>query len=255
MDLGLNDKVAVVIGTRSIGRDVALGLGREGAKVVAHYNRSDSTANEIVTILGSEGHSAISVKADASDEAQVHALFDKAIEAYGHVDILVHAAAIWPTHSVEEMELVDFEDCMRINTTSVFLTNRWMTRHLLARGAKGHILNFTSQAAFRGSTTHHAHYAASKAAIVAFSISLAREMAPNGILVNCIAPGLAYSEMASVAFEGADPEKEEYYKKRIPLGRIAQPHEVADFAVFAVSGKNTYMTGATLDLSGGILMR
>lgn len=255
MDLGLKDKVAVVIGTRSIGRAVALGLGREGAKVVAHYNSSSRQAEEVVETLRGEGRSAIAVQADVTSEAQVEALFEKAIAEFGQVDILVHSVGVWPTHPVEEMELSDFEDCMRINTTSVFLTNRYMVRHLRGRGAKGSILNFTSQAAFKGATTYHAHYAASKAAIVAFSISLAREMATHGILVNCIAPGLAYSEMGGMPEKGSNPEKEAYYTTRIPLGRIAEPEEVANIAVFAVSPLNSYMTGATLDASGGILMR
>jgi len=254
MDLDLKNKVAIVVGVGSIGGAIALTLGKEGAKVMAHHYCCDKEAKKVEQALVAQGESCITFKADITKEAQVDDMFKQAIKTYGKVDILVHAAGAWPTHSVEEMELKDLESCMAINMNGVFLTNRWLVRHLLERDAQGSILNFTSQAAFRGATTNHAHYAASKAAVVAFSISLAREVATKGILVNCIAPGIAFSEMI-IPHQGADPQRESYYQSRIPLGRIADPQEIANIAVFAVSPKNSYMTGATLDLSGGILMR
>ena len=257
MDLGIKDKVAVVVGTKSIGRAVALELGLEGAKVLAHYNRSAGEAEEVVSELKAKGREALAFKADASKESEVNAMFERAVAAFGAVDILVHVAGVWPTSAVVDMTLEQWEECMRVNMTSVFLTNRWLVRHLRERNAPGSILNYTSQAAFLGSTTFHAHYSAAKAAVVAFTISLAREMAPYGIRVNSIAPGLCYSYMGGdgIPYEGAKPEAEEYYKTRIPMKRIATAEEIAHAAVFAVSDRNTYMTGATINVSGGMLMR
>ena len=112
-------------------------------------------------------------------------------------------------------------------------------------------MNITSQAAFHGSTSGHAHYAASKAGVVSFTVSLAREVAPQGIRVNAVAPGMMTTSMAREALAQGEAE----YLKRIPLGRIADPAEVAQVVVFLASEKAGYMTGATLDVTGGMLMR
>ena len=108
-----------------------------------------------------------------------------------------------------------------------------------------------SQAAFHGSTSGHAHYAAAKAGLVAFTVSLAREVAPNGINVNAVAPGMMRTPMNKSALS----EREEQYLERIPLRRIAEPSEVASVVAFLCGGESDYMTGATLDVTGGMLMR
>jgi 3-oxoacyl-[acyl-carrier protein] reductase len=112
-------------------------------------------------------------------------------------------------------------------------------------------VNITSQAAFHGSTSGHAHYAASKAGVVSFTVSLAREVASQGIRVNAVAPGMMATPMAKEALA----QREADYLKRIPLGRIADPAEVAQVVVFLASEKAGYMTGATVDVTGGMLMR
>ena len=111
----------------------------------------------------------------------------------------------------------------------------------------------TSQAAFHGSTSGHAHYAASKAGMVTFSISLAREVAPDGINVNCVAPGIMRSPMTEEVLK--DPNRRDAYLERIPVRRIAETMDVARAAVFLLSTQADYMTGTTLDLTGGMLMR
>jgi 3-oxoacyl-[acyl-carrier protein] reductase len=112
-------------------------------------------------------------------------------------------------------------------------------------------VNVSSSAAFIGSTTGHAHYAASKAGLVNFTVSLAREVAPHGIYVNAVAPGMMRTDMARSALE----KREDQYLTRIPLGRIGDPAEVASMIVFLASERASYTTGATLDVSGGLLMR
>ena len=111
----------------------------------------------------------------------------------------------------------------------------------------------TSQAAFHGSTSGHAHYASSKAGLVGFTISLAREVAPYGINVNALAPGIMETRMVSAIVD--DPERREKYKERIPLGYISTPEEIARVVMFLCSKEADYITGATIDATGGMLMR
>lgn len=251
MDLGLEGKVAVVAGgSRGMGRAVALALGREGAKVAVNYAKSPQAAEDVVREISAQGGTALAVQGDVSQAAAVDAMFRQVVGNLGPVDILVHTAGIWPTGKVVDIKEEDWRRTLDVNLTGVFLTNQWLVRHLLERRAPGKIVNFTSQAAFRGSTTGHAHYASSKAGVVAFTVSLAREVAKEGIQVNAVAPGMVYTDMTAPVLK--DPSR---YLSRIPIGRIAAPEEIADLVLFLVSERNSYMTGATIDISGGMLMR
>jgi 3-oxoacyl-[acyl-carrier protein] reductase len=124
-------------------------------------------------------------------------------------------------------------------------------KRLLDKKRAGRVINIVSQAAFRGSTTGHAPYDASKGGVVSFTIALAREVARNGITVNAVAPGLILTDMVTEVLK----KNKEKYLNRIPLHRIAEPKEVADVVTFLASEKAGYMTGATVDVSGGMLMR
>jgi 3-oxoacyl-[acyl-carrier protein] reductase len=144
-----------------------------------------------------------------------------------------------------------WDSTIDINMKGPFLTCRWAVQKWLKTGRTGRIVNISSQAAFYGSTTGHAHYAASKAGLVTFTKSLAREVASNGICVNAVSPGFMATEMAQDEFR----KNKEQYLKRIPLGRIAEPAEIANMVVFLASDRAGYITGATMDVDGGMLMR
>ncbi|HHW91697.1 MAG TPA: glucose 1-dehydrogenase [Firmicutes bacterium] len=251
MDLGLKDKVALVTGgSRGLGRAICLGLAAEGAKVIVHFGRNRQAAAEVVEKIQGLGTGAVSLQADLTDREAVRTVMPRAIEAFGLLDILVNNAGIWPTAWVKDMEEDQWRRTIDVNLTAPFLLCREMVKHLLQRGVGGKILNITSQAAFRGSTTGHADYAASKAGLVTFSRSLAREVARAGINVNTLAPGIVETDLIRPALE----KNRQKYLDRIPLGRIATPEEVAAVAVFLVSEPASYITGATIDVSGGILM-
>ena len=170
---------------------------------------------------------------------------------HGRVDILINNAGIWPTALVEEMTAEQWSKTIDVDLTGSFLTCREAVRHWRASGHKGRIVNVVSPAAFRGSTTGHADYAASKAGLVALTVSLAREMAPHGIHVNAVAPGMMETDMARHALDRG----RQHYLNRIPLGRIADVAEVANVVTLLASDRASYVTGATVDVTGGMLMR
>jgi 3-oxoacyl-[acyl-carrier protein] reductase len=260
MDLNLRDKVALVTGgSRGLGRAISLGLAAEGAKLAINYYRNldlgidlGDEANELAKVArAGHGVPSLAVAADVSQSAEVDAMFREVEATLGPIDILVNNAGVWPTAYVKDMTEEQWNATLAVNLTGTFLTCREAVRGWLAAGRTGRIVNITSQAAFHGSTSGHAHYAASKAGVVTFSISLAREVAPQGIHVNCVAPGMMATEMARGALE----KNKEQYLERIPLRRIADAAEVANVVVFLCSEKASYMTGATLDVTGGMLMR
>lgn len=260
MDLELRGKVALVTGgSRGLGRAISLGLAAEGARVAIHYFRDRARGIDLVdeaTALAKEigqrfAGDALPVPGDVGRPADIEQLFRLVRTAFGELDILVNNAGIWPTSSVAEMSLDEWNQTLAVNLTAPFLTCQEVVRRWLEAGRGGRIVNVTSQAAFNGATSGHAHYAAAKAGLVAFSISLAREVARQGIHVNLVAPGMMSTEMARDALE----TNLERYLERIPLRRVADPAEVADTVVYLCSPRAGYMTGATVDVTGGMLMR
>lgn len=253
MDLGLKEKVAIVTGgARGLGRAICLSLAAEGAHVAVNYRRETAKAEELVQEIAEKyGVKAVAIQADMGEAKGISTLFEATHKALGPVDILVNNAAIWPGSFVREMSLEEWDKTIQVNLTGSFLTCREAVREWMDAKRGGRIVNIVSQAAFNGATTGHAHYAASKAGLVAFTVSLARESAPHGIYVNAVAPGMMITDMAQKALD----ENGDYYMSRIPLGRFSDPAEVADTVTFLSSGRASYTTGATIDVTGGMLMR
>jgi 3-oxoacyl-[acyl-carrier protein] reductase len=253
MHLKLAGKAALVTGgSRGLGKAICLGLAAEGAKVAVTYRRNADMADGVVAeIRRAHGVDAVALQGDVSREADVLAMFDEIEKQFSRVDVLVNNAAVCPTCAVKDMTEQEWNDTLQVNLTGTFLTCREMVRRLTAAGRTGRIVNVSSQAAFRGSTTGHAPYDASKGGVVSFTVSLAREVARYGIAVNAVAPGMMLTEMTAETLK-ANAEK---YLARIPLGRIADTAEIADVIVFLASERASYMTGATVDVSGGMLMR
>jgi len=252
MDLGIQGKTAIITGgSRGVGREIALSLAREGANIVLTYQGNKEKAQEVIEEVKSLGCGAVSFQVSLSEADAAVELIHKGIKQFGEVDLLINNAGVWPTSFVKDMSLAEWNETLDINLTSVFLTCKTFANHCLERKKPGKILNITSQAAFHGSTTGHAHYAASKAGMVGFTISLARELAKNHINVNNLALGIVETDMIKESLE----KNGDYYVNRIPLGRVAKAREIADIASFLVSEKANYITGATLDATGGMLMR
>ncbi len=241
MKLELNGKTALVTGGSSgLGAAICRTLIAEGAHPWSVDRREPTD----------EGVGFIEV--DLALPEAVEAVMPLACKAVGGTpDILVNCAGFWPTHFVRETSLADWQRTMNINLTSLFVLCRDFVNACTANQQRGVILNITSQAAFGGATSGHADYAAAKAGVVNFTKSLAREVAGAGIRVNALAPGMMETPMSSEALA----DRREKYLERIPLGRIADPAEVADVVAFLCSDRAGYMTGTTVDVSGGMIMR
>jgi 3-oxoacyl-[acyl-carrier protein] reductase len=178
-------------------------------------------------------------------------MFDQCRQELGPLDILINNAGVWPQAFVSDLAEEEWDRTLAVNLKGAFLTCREAVRRWRADGRRGRIVNVSSQAAFHGATTGHADYAASKAALVNFTVSLAREVAGLGIFVNAVAPGMMYTDMTEERLS----THEARYLARIPLGRIADAREIADVIVFLASDRASYMTGAVVNVSGGMLMR
>lgn len=253
MDLNLKDKVALVTGgSRGLGRGICLSLAGEGVSVAVNYRRSKDKADAVVEeIKSAHGVDALAVCGDVAKEADILEIFRRVEEHFSQIDILVNNAALCPTCKVKDMTVEEWSRTIDVNLTGTFLASREFVKRLIAAGRPGRIINIVSQAAFRGSTTGHAPYDASKGGIVTFTVALAREVAQHGIAVNAVAPGMIRTDMTAKVLAA----NEEKYLARIPLRRIAKPEEVADVVTFLASDRAGYMTGATVDVTGGMLMR
>lgn len=254
MNFGLKDKVVLVTGaSRGIGKAIAEVFAAEGAKVAVNYIRSADKALAVVENLKTlYGVDAMAVGADVGDEKAIIDMFDKVEAELGPMDVLVNNSAYCPGGPLASYTVEEWEKTFSVNVTGYFVACRDFVRRLRERKAQsGRIINVASQAAFLGSTSGHLPYDSSKGAVVSMTRAIAREVAPEGITVNAVAPGMVMTEMVAKIWE----ERKERYLARMPIGRIAEPVEVANAIAFLASDQAAYMTGTTLDLTGGLLMR
>lgn len=253
MEYDIRGKTAIVTGSATgLGKAIVEKLVEEGTNVVVTSSRKhDDTDSNIERYR--QKVKAIYVRCDVSKEEEIIDLFDETLKQMASVDFIVNNAGIWLTSYVKDMSVEDFRKTLDVNLIGPFVLSRLFVNYCIENGIKGKIVNLTSQAAFHGSTSGHAHYAASKAGLVGFTVSLAREVAPYGINVNAVAPGIMETQLVSAIVD--DPERRKRYEDRIPLGRIATVEEIARIVVFLLSSQAEYMTGATLDATGGMLMR
>ncbi len=251
MDLKLKGKKAIITGaSRGVGRAIALGLAAEGVDLVLGSTRLEGV--EAVAAEAREmGVIATAIAVDVGDAEDVRRFMEAAHRALGQMDILVNDAGIFLQGWCQDIPLEDWQRTLDVNLTGAFLTSQSFAQANLAAGRPGKIININSQAAFHGSTTGHVHYAASKAAMTAMTISMARELSPHGITVNGVALGIVETDMVRQGIE----DRPGYYESRIPIGRVAKPEEIAGIVVFLASAPASYLPGATIDATGGMLMR
>ncbi|HKS32553.1 MAG TPA: SDR family oxidoreductase [Enterobacteriaceae bacterium] len=238
-------------GSRGIGRATALQLAEEGYRVVVNYQRNLDAANEVVAAIQAAGGNALAVCADIGDEQQVEAMF-AAIDALGEpLSALVNNAGILFTQStLENLTAERINRVLTTNVTGSFLCCREAVKRMShAHGGQGGaIVNVSSAASRLGAPFEYVDYAASKGAVDTLTTGLALEVAAQGIRVNCVRPGLIYTEMHA---DGGEPGRVDRVKDSLPMRRGGQPEEVAQAIVWLLSDKASFVTGSFLELAGG----
>lgn len=245
----LEGKLALVTGaSRGIGHAIALELAAQGA-TVAGTATSGPGAEQISRMLAHEGLKGRGFVLNVTDEQQMEQVLDTAQGEFGRVYALVNNAGITRDNLLMRMKDSEWDEIMETNLKAVFRLCRLCTRELI-RAREGRIINVVSVSGEMGNPGQ-TNYAAAKAGVIGFSKSLAREIASRNVTVNCVAPGFIDTDMTRALPE---PQRQAVVQ-HIPLGRLGRPAEVAGAVAFLASPLAGYITGTTLDVNGGILMR
>jgi len=247
------DKVALVTGaSRGIGAATARLAAARGYRVIVNYLRNADAAGALVGEIERQGGEAIAVQADISVEADVQRLFQEIDHRFGRLDALVNNAGIVNrSMRVEEMAAARVTRMFAVNVTGPFICAREaIARMSIARGGRGGaIVNMSSGASRLGSPNEYVDYAASKGAIDTFTIGLAKEVAADGIRVNAVRAGITATDIHEST---GNPGRVERLTPRIPMQRIARPEEIAAAVLWLLSDEASYVTGAVLDVTGGL---
>lgn len=244
----LAGKVAVITGsTQGIGKAIAIAFAKEGAYVVINGCLDISKCQAVASEIEAIGGKALAVKADVANKKEVDDLFSTVVKKFGRVDIHVNNAGIVSTHPFLELSEEKWDKLMDVDLKGTYLCAQAAAREM-AKKKYGRIINISSVAGFMG-FPGAAHYCAAKAGVSQFTKVLAIELAPAGINVNAIAPGLIETAMTRDIIDNPDALKA--MLQRIPLGRPGKPEEIANAALFLASPMADYVTGTTLFVDGG----
>ncbi len=241
----LRNRVALVTGASGgIGKAIALTLAREGADVAIN-GRSAERLEVVASEIRDMKQRVLTVKADVSISGEVSRMIKTVVDKFAKIEILVNNAGVFETVSLEKITEAQWDRVMAVNLKGVFNCSRAVIS-VMKRQEWGKIVNIASDAGKTGGMIPVAHYATSKAGIICFTKSLARELAPYGVNVNAVSPGIIDTEMVRIVVKKR--------KISIPLGRMGIPEDVANAVLFLVSDEASYITGEILDVNGGLVM-
>ena len=245
----LKNKNAVVTGaTRGIGREIAFTFAENGANVAINYRTLNEDVERLIEELKSYGTNIVAVKCDISDEEEVKNFIAESKKQLGSIDILINNAGITKDGLLMRMKEKDFSDVLDVNLKGTFITTR-EAASIMMKQRHGKIINISSVVGVIGNAGQ-CNYAASKAGVIGFSKSVARELASRNITVNVVAPGFINTDMTGVL-----PEKvKESMLQGIPLKRIGEPKDIANAVLFLASDLSNYITGQVINVDGGMVM-
>lgn len=240
--------VLVTGGSRGIGKSVALAYGAKGANVVVNYTSNPQKAEEVVAEIKALGVEAMAIACDVSDDAAVEAMVETIEKDFHVIDILVNNAGVTRDGLLIRMKDSDWDQVMDINLKGTYLCTKHVGKKMLKRKA-GNIVNITSVVGLTGNAGQ-SNYSASKAGVIGFTKSIAKEFSSRQIRVNAVAPGFIATDMT----EKLSQEVIDTYKKAIPLGRMGDPEDVAKAVLFLSSDQSSYMTGQIITVDGGMTL-
>lgn len=249
----LVDRVAIVTGAgQGIGRAIALALAREGAAVVV-ADLQPSTAEATAASITATGGRALTARVDVARLDDLAALVQRTLAAFARIDILVNNAGIAVVKPFLDVTEEEWDRQMAVNLKAAFFASQQVARVMIRQGRGGRIVNVASTSAFVASSSPMVPYDVSKAGVRMLTVSTAVQLAPHGITVNAVAPGTIDTALTRSV---VDPQRrEQYAREKIPLGRLGQPEDVAGAVVFFCSDDAAYVTGHTLVVDGGWLLR
>ncbi|PQO29242.1 3-oxoacyl-[acyl-carrier-protein] reductase [Blastopirellula marina] len=246
LPVDLTGKIAIVTGaSQGIGQQIAIGLGKRGAKVACVARSADKLA-ETVAAIKAAGGEAEAFPCDVTSRESVEQLVDKVAETWEKVDILVNNAGVTRDNLLPRMTDEEWDTVINTNLRGMFLFSRAASKYMM-RARYGRIINISSVSGIMGNPGQ-TNYSASKAGMIGFTRSLSRELAGRKVTINAICPGFIESEMT----KALGPVVEEEVKKRIPAKRMGKPEEIADAVLFLASDHAAYVTGQVLTVDGGM---
>lgn len=246
--LDITGRVVIVTGAGSgMGTGIAARLADAGAAVVVHYRASAAGAEAVVEQIRARGREAVALQADVTIPEEVDRLVAQTVERFGRLDALINNAGTYPTSTLVEMPVEEWDGVLASNLRSVFLTTQAAARRMIAQGGGGAIVNIASIEG-EGPMPMHSHYNAAKAGVIMHTQAAAQELGPHGIRVNAVSPGLIWRE----GIEEAWPDGVERWLNRVPLGRLGRPEDVADACLFLIAPASRWITGVNLRVDGGV---
>lgn len=243
------EKVALITGaTRGIGRQVAITLSKEGYNIALNYRTENDELEELKKEIEKNNVKVLTVQGDVSNFQDCEKIVKETIEMFGKIDVLVNNAGITKDMLLARMKEEDFKQVIDVNLVGTFNVTKNVISHMM-KARSGRIINLSSVVGISGNAGQ-SNYAASKAGIIGFTKSLAKEVASRNILVNAIAPGFIQTNMTDVLKE----EVKEEIAKSIPLKRMGTAEDVANLVKFLASEGSSYITGQVINVDGGMLM-